>query len=102
LRKVEQRSRIWSEKFAWSCLCLEEEEVEREKKKAGDADIEEMPLPRCCWRRSYVNELQNTVYGRQTPICISKMPLIVGLSLTEVHKGNSRNKEAKLQGRVDP
>jgi hypothetical protein len=42
---------------------------------------EEMPLPRCCWRRSYVNELQNTVYGRQTPICISKMPLIVGLSL---------------------
>jgi hypothetical protein len=38
LRKVEQRSRIWPGKFGWSCLYLEEEEVEREKKKAGDAD----------------------------------------------------------------
>jgi hypothetical protein len=42
----------------------------------------QMQLLYLCWRRCNERGMKNIVYKRQTPICISKILLIVGLSLS--------------------
>jgi hypothetical protein len=82
-RKVEQRLQIRLEKLGSSSSFLEVEEAAKKEETLGwgDGDSGGNAFAHCCWSRCCANELQNTVLGRQTPFCLSKMPFIVGLSL---------------------
>jgi len=46
-------------------------------------------IARLCWSRWFERGMENTVDRRQTPICLSKLPFIVGVSLKRKQKRGS-------------